>query len=700
MLILLLHLQASATETPTVCDTLLSSSPSASTITAALEAGADASETCTWTTTIPWVMSMEGALLTAATGGLAAIFGMGQRKTRHRSSRAIELAVSYGALDVTSALLAGNPSFPSDIVATAVHSGHYDLVPTLIERGASPHITRVEEPLSTSVKDLNRAKEAGVRLEQVTWVMHAERMMTDVDLLTAFLDAGLPLETAADEFGDDGSWAVAEVMLQRAGAQSELAATLFDNAADAGRTELMASFLEAGAPSIGVLHAAIDGRERETVGKLIELGLDPNQGNDRGQTALRRAADLSDNGIFFDLLDAGANPNDTSAATELIEEGHYAALDKLLSMGLKPSAGMVCTSIDEDDEEAFQRLVEAGAPMVSAAKGASPLQEAISTRDRAWIHRVLDAGAPLSVPDLPAAWYDLKKDPELGDELLDLGFPPSKKMFMDAVLTGTPERVACLLSHGADANAADTFNSGLTQAVRREGDAGLEMARLLLEAGADPVQKPHIHTPLELALQAGRRPMVELLVKHGASIDVQGRMGRSALGDAIYENNESDVRWLLAIGASPSGSGAGSPVLLALERASDTNIVTQLLEAGADASAVSRMDEGAVMLAIENGRSDLIMALAEHGASVSSDSYIRDPMRKARHEAPDAIQPLLDAGAPLDGATMQYWLNKCDEDAVRHNEALWRQVAKRDLSKLRRKYAKDCPDSLKDFLKS
>jgi ankyrin repeat protein len=80
---------------------------------------------------------------------------------------------------------------------------------------------------------------------------------------------------------------------------------------------------------------------------------------------------------------------------------------------------------------------------------------------------------------------------------------------MNTVQDRSVEKVAFLLNHGADPNAADT--RGFT-ALHRAAEMGLlDVARLLLDRGAFAYPEAHGHTPRSLAEGCGEKAIVELL---------------------------------------------------------------------------------------------------------------------------------------------------------------------------------------------
>jgi ankyrin repeat protein len=168
----------------------------------------------------------------------------------------------------------------------------------------------------------------------------------------------------------------------------------------------------------------------------------------------------------------------------------------------------------------------------------------------------------------------------------------------------------------------------------------LAMARLLLDAGADPnLANLYGVTPLWLAATNASAPFVELLLKHGAN----------------------------AAGALPSGE---TP-LMAAARAGDAVSIDLLIKAGADPNAAQESQgETALMWAAAENHAEAIRALAKGGAMLDAHSKTLNlapmnwlqigmvstvlpiggwtaPMYAARQDAKDAIRALAEVGADL-----------------------------------------------------
>lgn len=126
-------------------------------------------------------------------------------------------------------------------------------------------------------------------------------------------------------------------------------------------------------------------------------------------------------------------------------------------------------------------------------------------------------------------------------QLLDGGTSPNeyfgnKPMLSVAASGGSAEVVALLLKRGADVKQRGrlTGRTALFDAAKREE---LEIATLLLDAGADPQAQNHAgETALQVAALAQRSAMVRLLISRGAD-----PMSRNKKGQTVAEAVEGQT---------------------------------------------------------------------------------------------------------------------------------------------------------------
>jgi hypothetical protein len=118
----------------------------------------------------------------------------------------------------------------------------------------------------------------------------------------------------------------------------------------------------------------------------------------------------------------------------------------------------------------------------------------------------------------------------------------------------------------------------------------------LLDAGGDRNTLYDGQTTLVKAILSGRHRNVEVLVQHGADLNLSGPNGGTPLYAATADNDLKDVSLLLAHGADPNGpinTDGMTPLMLAasLER---TKVIEALLRAGAKVN--TRMKDGMSVL--------------------------------------------------------------------------------------------------------
>lgn len=182
---------------------------------------------------------------------------------------------------------------------------------------------------------------------------------------------------------------------------------------------------------------------------------------------------------------------------------------------------------------------------------------------------------------------------------------------VEATRWGNAAAVRHLLEAGADPDLADA--RGATPLI--SGAGSLEMVRLLLNAGADPNLASQLgNTPLITAsAYPSATPILELLVQHGAKIDVANVRGITPLRNAIMAGDASAVRFLIEHGHPPrSRANSTSNLALAAEYG-NIEIVRLLLEHGADPNASG--GRHSLHSALLSQRIEIAQLLIEHGAN-------------------------------------------------------------------------------------
>lgn len=130
------------------------------------------------------------------------------------------------------------------------------------------------------------------------------------------------------------------------------------------------------------------------------------------------------------------------------------------------------------------------------------------------------------------------------------------------------------------------------------------------------------YTALHCAAKHNQAPAVQLLLKHGAKINLQGRNGRTALAWAALKGFEGVVRVLLENQADPNvESRAGTTALFdginATVPGGNINVVMLLLKHGANVNSRNRDGEALLHKTICSGNTETVLLLLNHDADVN-----------------------------------------------------------------------------------
>jgi ankyrin repeat protein len=154
----------------------------------------------------------------------------------------------------------------------------------------------------------------------------------------------------------------------------------------------------------------------------------------------------------------------------------------------------------------------------------------------------------------------------------------------DAAMRRDLPVVRDLLKQGGDVNAAQ--GDGMTALHWAAADGNLELARMLLYAGANPNATTRLgsYTPLHIAAKNGHASLVEALLQGGADAKASTAEGTTALMFAAEAGNLDAMKSLLDHGADVNAreKAKGETALMFASASDRVEAVKLLLQHGAD----------------------------------------------------------------------------------------------------------------------
>jgi ankyrin repeat protein len=181
--------------------------------------------------------------------------------------------------------------------------------------------------------------------------------------------------------------------------------------------------------------------------------------------------------------------------------------------------------------------------------------------------------------------------------------------------TNEAEIARILLEAGADPRARTRY--GITPAALAASHGNAAILGLLLDAGVDPNSTSHQgQTALMSAALNGNPDAIRLLLDRGAEVDaVEPLRGQTALMWAAGEGNAEAVDLLVGAGADVEAtSNGGFTALLFAILNDEVTAARALLEHGADANAAAPDGTSALNMAAVNAHYDVASVLLDYGA--------------------------------------------------------------------------------------
>jgi len=208
-----------------------------------------------------------------------------------------------------------------------------------------------------------------------------------------------------------------------------------------------------------------------------------------------------------------------------------------------------------------------------------------------------------------------------------------------------------LVAKGADVNAKDDMgDTPLMYAINLKKAA---LANWLINQGADIYAKDRDgHTPLLYACDSGQAAFAGLLIYKGASVRAAELGGKSLLLGPVLAGQPILAQLLITNGANVnmviSESGwKGSSLLHVAALYGHTNLVAELLSAGAKVDATNNLGQTPLFLAAKQGQFLTVGWLLENGAKANARDTSGGTPLKAAEEARRGVAKHLD-GDELD----------------------------------------------------
>ncbi|PGH23015.1 hypothetical protein AJ80_02930 [Polytolypa hystricis UAMH7299] len=285
------------------------------------------------------------------------------------------------------------------------------------------------------------------------------------------------------------------------------------------------------------------------VSSILEHGVDIDEADQLGKTALHLAVDAENISTISALLQHGANIEAKSLSRLIplhyaIANGKFSAMRVLLEsragIGARAKGGLtvihLCVDFDEHGPTALDTLLEYGADI-----------DAVDV----YGDTALNSAAGNGQKSLRMAELLLQRKAKIGLGNED-GYNPLHTAVRN---TSCSEMVELLLRYGAVTSLGTCDGDTPLHLAVQNPEAAMQMAQLLLKHGAAvSAQNNDLATPLHhaTALEQGGAEMMSLLLKAGADINAESDIGNTPLDDAVFHKVQANIDFLLSNGARPT----------------------------------------------------------------------------------------------------------------------------------------------------
>ncbi|MFA4948065.1 MAG: ankyrin repeat domain-containing protein [Candidatus Krumholzibacteriia bacterium] len=359
----------------------------------------------------------------------------------------------------------------------------------------------------------------------------------------------------------------------------------------------------------GEIHEAVRGGNLDAVKRFVaaDRSLLATKEAD-GSTPLHIAAQAGNLEMTKLLLDLGADvklgDNENSNALHVAAIGaNIAVIDLLLAKGMDVNSadvnGMTAVLFagGRGKWDAVRHLASKGAKLDCRATGGTSLVHYAARRgDVEVLKQLVAAGLSLNCgPDqwgaTPLAGAAQRGQIDVMTFLLDKGADPNYRLneftaIMASFWRPDPETVRMLLAAGADVKRTSETGGNVLHRFAQTPNVPVEIARLLVEAGADPTARnAEGSTPLTLACEHGYTDIVKYFASKGADVsNAGGAFGATGTGlHAAAAKGYGDLAaFLIASGAPVNAKDSeGHTPLYYATRHGNTEVAKALKAKGA-----------------------------------------------------------------------------------------------------------------------
>ncbi|CAG9980499.1 unnamed protein product [Clonostachys byssicola] len=385
-----------------------------------------------------------------------------------------------------------------------------------------------------------------------------------------------------------------------------------------------------GGPNDNALMCALQGNHIEVAEVLLNLNANIHAGYWPANSALATATNHGSPALLARLLDMGSGDLDLDHALYLAaERGDLQMVQLLLARGAGleydgagPGATPLMVASLHDHEAIVKVLIKKGAKFY-VNDGRSALTAATIGGHLHIVRLLLKSGAPVNVQG--------------GKDYI-------RPAIAEACVHGRKGILQLLLQHGQGVN-----HHTSPPLVFASMHGNIEMARMLLEKNAeiDAFESELGWNALMTAASSGKIELVELLLNHGADINLQGKDGSSPLGIAARQGHEEIVDLLLDRAAK-----VGFPSIKAAILGGQVQIAEKLI--GSEYDLQDEAMGEILQLACLQGFGSLAESLIQNGANVNFSDWDRHGsvlQAAAQQDNEEIIQLLINNGAYINSTS-------------------------------------------------